>query len=265
MVHWGFKYTNPNKPVISALLFSVCCFLLDSSPMFSQDATELSKTKKIQFSGSINLNTNGISPVPAFSLDKPSIIGTCSVDRKRLSFNPELAFSTKGKPWFINPRFTYKALESKKFDFSIGTIYSLSYSYPEVLLESELRSTTELEHYALLQSTSRYQLSEKIEISLTSYHGFGLGSASIERGNFFILGGNFNELQLTNNFYYNVIPQLTYINLDGDTEGLFASGTLGIGCKKLPFVLSTQLSQSLASNISPEPGFKWNVGLTYNF
>jgi hypothetical protein len=140
---------------------------------------------------------------------------------KRLSFNPEIAFSTKGEPWFINPRITYKAIDGKKYDLSIGTLYSLSYSYPEVLLNGDIRSMTLVEHYALLQSNSSYQLSEKTEISLTTYNGFGLGSASIQRGNFFIFGANFNELQITNNVFYNVIPQLTYINLDGDTEKTF--------------------------------------------
>ncbi len=246
-------------------LVAVFGILLTYFPMFSQDTEDLPESRKVQFTGSINLNTNGISPVPAFSLDKPSIIGTCSVDWKRLSFNPEIAFSLKGEPWFINPRFTYMAIDRKNFDLSIGTIYSSSYSYPEVLLNGGLQSTTLLEHYMLFQSTSKYQLTEKSDISITTYHGFGIGAASIKRGNFFVFGANFKELRITNKLYYNIQPQLTYINLDGDTEGLFAASTFGLGIKKWPFVLSTQMSQSLVTNISPEPGFKWNVGLTYAF
>ncbi len=244
---------------------AVFCFLLVFFPIYSQDAEDVTEKSKIQVSGSINLNTNGISPVPAFSLDKPSIIGTCSVDFKRLSFNPEIAFSANGEPWFISPRFTYLAIDRQKYELRISTLYSMSYSYPELFLNGELHYSTLLEHYMLLQSTSTYHLTEKSDISLTTYHGFGMGTASIKRGNFFVFGTNFKKLRITNTLYYNVLPQLTYIDLDGETNGLFAAGTVELGFKKWPVVLSTQLSQSLATNIFPQPGFKWNVGLTASF
>lgn len=246
-------------------LFIVLCFLWASLPIFSQEVGDLAEANKVQFSGSINLNTNGISPVPAFSLDKPSIIGIFSLKKNRLSFNPEIAFSTRGKPWFINPRFTYKVVDGEKFDFNISTLYSFSYSYPEKLVNNNLQTSTKIEHYALLQSTSTYTLSKKTSFSLTTFHGFGLKSASIKRGNFFILGGNIANLKITENLYHSLFPQLTYINLDGDTSGLFASAIFGIGHKKLPFFLSTQLTQALTTNISPNPGFKWNIGLSYIF
>ena len=222
-------------------------------------------SNSFKFSGIINLNTNGISPVPAFSLDKPSIIATFSLERKRLKFNPEIAFSTKGKPWFISPRLTYKLVDGENFDFAISTQYSFSYSYPEELINNSLLTMTKVEHYTILQSTSTYVLSEKTSIGLTTFHGFGLKSASIQRGNFLILGGNITKLKISEKLYHSLFPQLTYINLDGDTEGLFISCTFGVGHKSWPFFLSTQLTQSLATNISPDPGFKWNVGLSYNF
>lgn len=221
--------------------------------------------KDFKFSGTININTNGISPVPAFSLDKPSIIGIFSLKRKRLSFTPEIAFSLKGKPWFISPRFTYGVVDSEKFNFNISAAYSFSYSYPEELINNILQTNTTVENYILLQSASTYILSKKTSISLITFHGFGQESASIKRGNFFVLGGNIVQLKISKNLYYSLFPQLVYVNMDGDTDGLFASGIFGIGHKKLPFFLSTQLTQALATNISPNPGFKWNVGLSYNF
>jgi hypothetical protein len=38
---------------------------------FSQDEKDLAESQKILLTGTVDLNTNGISPVPAFSLDKP--------------------------------------------------------------------------------------------------------------------------------------------------------------------------------------------------
>jgi len=108
-------------------------------------------------------------------------------------------------------------------------------------------------------------LSAKTSLSLATLHGFGLKSASIRRGNFFVLGGNFVKLKINEKLYHSLFPQLVYINLDGETEGLFASCTFGIGHNDWPFFLSTQMTQALATNLSPDPGFKWNIGLTYNF
>jgi len=72
-------------------------------------------------------------------------------------------------------------------------------------------------------------------------------------------------VQLGKHLYYSIFSQLTYINLDSETDGIFASSTFGVGHKNWPLILSTQLSQPLVTNIAPEPRFKWNVGLTYNF
>ncbi len=246
---------------------SVGIFLWLALTLFRSVAqeNENDEDRGLKFSGYINLNTNGISPVPAFSLDKPSVIGTFSLNRKRIGFNPEMAVSTEGKPWFINPRITYKAIDGKKFGFSLATLYSFNFTYPEELVGSVLQATTKVEHYALLQSTSNYTISKKTSIGLTTFHGFGLKNASIKRGNFFVLGANITKLKIMGNFYHSLFPQLVYIDLDGDTQGLFASAIYGIGHNKWPFFLSTQLTQSLSTNISPDPSFKWNLGLTYNF
>ncbi|WP_343487494.1 hypothetical protein [Allomuricauda sp. d1] len=242
------------------LVFSPILF----STLYCQELEETSN-RGIEFSGSINLNTNGISPVPAFSLDKPSVIGIFSLKRKRFGFTPEMAFSTKAKPWFINPRITYEMIDGEKFGFSLSALYSFNFTYPEELIGNTLQSTTVVEHYALLQSNSIYSISAKLSIGLTTFHGLGLQNASIQRGNFFILAANITKLKITENLYHSLFPQLVYVDLDGDSQGLFVSTIYGIGHKKWPFFLSTQLTHAAATNISPNPGFKWNVGLTYHF
>jgi len=55
------------------------------------------------------------------------------------------------------------------------------------------------------------------------------------------------------------------LNLDGDTDSFFVSGVAGIGHKKLPLFLSSQINQPVVTSISPNPGFSWNVGLSYTF
>lgn len=238
-------------------------FFFPTCVLSQQNASE--NDKKIRFSGFANLNTNGISPVPAFSLNKASLIGVLSLAKGRTDFNTEWGFSLEGKPWYINPKISITAIKKERFDFTLSGIYSFSFSYPEILVEGITKVNQQLDHYALAQTYTHYNLSKRTSISLTTFHGFGLGDAPIRRGNFLILGLLADRMRITSQWFYTLNPQVTYINLDGETQGAFLSVVLGLGHKKLPLVLSSQWVQPIASNISPSPVLAWNVGLSYFF
>jgi aryl-alcohol dehydrogenase-like predicted oxidoreductase len=47
------------------------------------------------------VTNNGISLVQTFSLGKPAAIVTLSIGKGKLSFEPDLRFSLKEKPWIV--------------------------------------------------------------------------------------------------------------------------------------------------------------------
>jgi len=56
-------------------------------------------TKSIShFSGSVSVTNNGISIIPAFSLNKPAVVFNLSAGKGRLSFEPFLGFFSRGNP-----------------------------------------------------------------------------------------------------------------------------------------------------------------------
>jgi hypothetical protein len=111
----------------------------------------------------------------------------------------------------------------------------------------------------------RYKISEKVAISSITFSGYNFEPGSVKRINYISIIGNFTRLPLTQHFYCSIFPQLFYLNLDGSSDGFFVSGILGVGHKKLPLFASTQINSTLTTSISPDPGFKWNVSLTYSF
>jgi hypothetical protein len=75
----------------------VCCLLAVASAGYTQEKKDTTRTA-FKFSGNLNFTTNGISPIPAFSLGKPAILVNLSLKNKRFSYNPEMAFSIQGVP-----------------------------------------------------------------------------------------------------------------------------------------------------------------------
>ncbi len=218
-----------------------------------------------KFSGTIGLNTNGISPVPAFSLGKPAIMGFFSLRKNRFSFDPEVAYSTDGVPWFFSSCFRYRMLGKKRLGIKVAAVWNISHSYPEVIEDGISKTITKAERYLVFEFVPTYKLSEKFSLGSSVFVGRGFDKGSLKQMHFISMVGNITKLGLSKKLYCSIFPQVFYLNLDGDTDSFFASGVFGIGHAKLPLFLSIQMNQPVVTSISPDPGFSWNVGLSYTF
>ena len=218
-----------------------------------------------KFSGTIGLNTNGISPVPAFSLGKPAIMGFFSLRKNRFSFDPEIAYSTDGTPWFFSSCFRYRIFGNKNFGIKVAANWSVSHSYPEVIENGISKIITKAERYLVFEFVPTYKLSEKFSLGSAVFVGRGFDRGSLKQMHFISLIANITKLRLSDKLYCSLFPQVFYLNLDGDTDSFFVSGVAGIGHKKFPLFLSSQINQPVVTSISPNPGFSWNVGLSFIF
>jgi hypothetical protein len=254
------------KGVLLLIRISVSfyCLLLVAPTVSAQEKTDTTRAE-FHFSGTLSLTTNGISPIPAFSLEKPAITGFLSLRKKRFSYDPEMAFSIKGIPWFFNNCFRYRLIEKPRFQFRTALIWGIGNSYPQIVENGRTNSITKAERFFWLELMPRYKISEKIALSSITYSGYNFEPGSVKRINYISLIGNFTKIRLKQNLYYSFFPQLFYLNLDGSTDGFFASGVLGIGHNKVPLFLSMQMNETLTTTISPNPGFKWNISLAYSF
>ena len=99
------------------VLFMQISFLLLSQTVDS--------TKKVwQFHGNIQVNNNGISPVPAFSLGKPALMTSLFLTKGRFTYSPEFNYGSDGKPWVVNQWFRYQWTQGK-WAYRTGLNFSL--------------------------------------------------------------------------------------------------------------------------------------------
>ena len=245
---------------LSLCFYFFFCYLV----LMAQETGDI-LTNGFQFSGTIGLNTNGISPVPAFSLGKPAIMGFFSLRKNRFSFDPEIAYSTDGTPWFFTSCFRYRIFGKKNFGIKVAANWNVTHSYPEVIERGVAKTITKAERYLVFEFIPTYKFSEKFSLGSAVFAGRGLDKGSVKQMHFISLVGNITRLPLTEKLYSSFFPQVFYLNLDGDEDSFFVSGVAGIGHTKLPLFLSTQMNQPMVTSISPNPGFSWNIGMTYTF
>lgn len=66
--------------------------------LISAPQTLKAQQSSVNVAGTVSVTNNGISIVPALSLDKPATIFNLSVGN-RFRFEPEFRFSMEGEPW----------------------------------------------------------------------------------------------------------------------------------------------------------------------
>jgi hypothetical protein len=236
-----------------------------SGMLYAQTEPARDSTNQFRFSGTITATSNGISPIPAFSLDKPAILGFLSLTKKRFSYDPQLAFSARGVPWFLNNCFRYKLIDQSRFSFRGGIIWGIGFTYPSVDLNGSGKSIAKAERFVWLETTPRYVISERVAISATTYSGHGFNDGDVDFINFVSLVGNFTKIPIGGKVYFNVFPQVFYLNIDHESEGVFFSTVVGLGLFGFPITISSQVNETFHTSLSPDPGFKWNVSLNYDF
>lgn len=218
--------------------------------------------KTWQFHGNIQLNNNGISPVPAFSLGKPSIMNTFFISKGNFNYSPELNYGSDGLPWTVNNWIRYRKNFSK-FNIGLGTAFSMFFSRKEVGTNSNTRTIAELNQYAPVEAFIGYKFSEKNSLSFTYWKAHGLDYGSVRNGHFLMLSGGFTKINLSKSINFDLRPNLFYLNNSIPYEGLFCSAIIGLNHSKFPIHPFTQLVQPIW--VRGGADFNWNFGVNYMF
>ena len=224
---------------------------------WSQETADSTK-RKLKAKAKVSLNSNGIAYVPAFSLDKPAIIGSFSLIKNRFSYDPALYYSLDLRPWVIDNWFHYKIVDRPVFEFKVGGVISAFFS--------EVETSEEVVHQAQkyfgAEFTGKYKFNPLSSLSFTYLIDRGQDPGTIT-GHFFNLQADRSDMKLGNKGLLSASLQIFYLNYAGDNDGLFAAGNVSASVRNVPFAIVFQAVQGISSNITPFPGFKWNVGLSY--
>jgi hypothetical protein len=224
---------------------------------WSQENPDSTK-RKLKAEARVSLNSNGIAYVPAFSLDKPAIIGSFSLVKNRFSYDPALYFSMDLRPWIIDNWFHYKIIDRPVFEFKAGAMISAFFS--------ELETPDEVIHqtqkYLAAELIAKYKFTPLSSLSFTYLIDRGQDPGTLT-GHFFNLQADRSDIPLGKKGLLSASLQIFYLNYTGENDGLFAAGNVSASIRNVPFAIFFQAIQALSSNITPFPGFKWNLGLSY--
>ncbi len=241
-----------NQTVMTYLRISIFCFFL-STFSFAQNKSDSLK-KAWQFHGFIQINNNGISPVPAFSLGRPALMSTFLINKGNFSFSPEFNYGLDGKPWVVNQWARY-VIHTPKVHFRIGLNASLFFNSSGPELKTN--------QYGALETAVVYPISKQSSVQLIYWRSRGLDPTAIKNGNFISLAGSFTQIKLSKQTRLDFRPNIFYIQNQIPFKGLFASAITSIQHKKLPFNLFVQAVQPI--KVVQQSKFSWNTGINFLF
>jgi hypothetical protein len=217
-----------------------------------------STQRKLQAKAKVSLNSNGIAYVPAFSLDKPAIIGSFSLIKNRFSYDPALYFGLDLRPWIIDNWFHYKIIDRPAFEFKAGAVISAFFSELETA-EGIIHQT---QKYLAAEMVLTYKIIPFSALSFTYLIDRGQDPGTL-KGQFFNLQADRSHIPLGKKGLLSASLQVFYLEYTGSNDGLFTAANVSATLRNFPFALFFQAIQALDSNITPYPGFKWNLGLSF--
>ncbi|MES2796002.1 MAG: hypothetical protein V4683_08555 [Bacteroidota bacterium] len=240
------------RPILCiAILF--CCTHLHASQ-------KVDSTQNIwQVHGFIQLNNNGISPVPAFSLGKPSLMTTLAITKNRFIYGPEVNYGFDGLPWTVNSWFRYRSKEKNNNTYGAGTGLSFFFTRDEKMANSK----GSYNQYLPFELFFSHNFSDKNSLSLTYWHSNGLDSGSVKSGHFVILSAGFSKIKVSRSIKMDLRPNLFYIANEIPFKGFFGSIMLNIYPNKSPLSLFSQVVQPFW--LEGTSDFNYNFGLNFNF
>lgn len=238
-------------------LLSVLSFIFSLS--YSVESNDTTRTR-LHATCTVTINTNGISTIPAFSLGEPAIMSFITLSKGRFSYDPVLAYGMDMRPWFIDNWLHYRIVDRESFILRTGVNFSVFFSDLKLPDKDVLQG----ERYWALELAGIYKISSRTILTLMYWNDRGQDQGTIS-GHFFSLTGEYNEMKIGRAINLSAALQVFYIDYDGNNDGLFLSPRISSSVKSIPLALFFQATQPLVTNISPDPGFEFNIGLQYTF
>ena len=232
-------------------------FLFIFTATYSAEPGDSLKSK-LKATAIFSLNSNGISSIPAFSLGKPAVMASVSIGKNRFSYDPTLAYGLDFKGWFIDSWLHYIFIDRPHFEFRPGFNFSTFFSD----YKNQDETIHQAQRYFTIEFTGIYKFSSNSSFTVGYWNDRGQDKGTL-LGHFFNLVGERSDIKLGKSVLLTVDLQIFYIDYEGDNDGLFLSPKVTASLRDKPFTIFFQPIQALESNISPFPGFRWNLGVAY--
>jgi len=155
----------------------IVLLLLLSQFALSQKLDSLKRTR--YFSGVISVTNNGISIIPSFSLGKPAAIFIFSMAKRKFSFEPDIRFSLKGKPWSFVFWSRYLLVSREKFKMNAGANLGINFKTAVLPINGDSTEINVARRYLAGELFPRFLLSKNISVGIYYLFSHGLDPGSI--------------------------------------------------------------------------------------
>ncbi|WP_345156451.1 hypothetical protein [Pontibacter saemangeumensis] len=250
------RYTKSLVALIVIMLVIAC----NSSFAQLPDSTQ----KEMKFSGSIGITNNAFSIIPLFSLNSPSAVFLLSWRKNRFSIEPDIRLSLDGKKGNMLFWFRYRLIDKQKFSLRVGTHPAYNFALREVTENGVTSEITQARRFIASEVVPNYQITPNWSVGMYYLQGNGLQKDGPRLSHFVTLNTSISNIKLGPNFRFQFVPEVYYLNLDGDA-GTYFTTTGILSRKKVPFTLQSTINQTFSSTIPGNKEFLWNVTLSYNF
>lgn len=217
-------------------------------------------TASIMVNGKIRIANVGFAPIPAFSFDSPIAIGSLSVKKRGFSYEPDFALGLNGKPWIINNWFRLNVMDGKTLKLRASMNPALFFKSDWIASGEEV---LQAQRNLSFELACKHRLSKKWSLSLTYLYNKGCDHGTLS-GHFIDMHNSFPDITISKMISMNLKPQLFYFDFDGNIDGLFTSGSIGIEHQQIPVSIYFQGVLPLWTNF-PGNHFNWSIGFAYTF
>lgn len=220
--------------------------------------------RPVQVWGAVNVNSKGISLVPALTLGRPAAIVDLGVRKGNLSFEPQLRFALDGKPWSFLLWGRYRAVTREKFRLTVGGHPAYSFRTTPAGTNGVSRDLIEVWRYAAGEITPTWTVSPR-----TSVGGYYLYSHGIDRGapphtQLVAARVYLADIGVGGGYVVQAAPQFYFLRTNGQ-NGAYLSASASFGRRGSPWSITTIVNQPVKSDVVRGQSFLWNVGLTRAF
>jgi hypothetical protein len=220
--------------------------------------------RPVEVSGAVNINSKGISLVPALTLGRPAAIFDLAVRKGDFSFEPQLRFALDGKPWSFLLWGRYRAVTREKFRLTVGGHPAFSFRTTAATGNAVSRELIEVRRYLAVEATPTFVLSPRANAGGYYLYSRGVAPGAAPHTHLAAARVTLANIGVFRDYVVQVAPQFYYLRTSGQ-DGTYVSASASIGRSSSPWSIGTIVNQPLQSKVVGGQDFLWNVSVTYAF
>lgn len=219
------------------------------------------KKDTISVTGNIQFTNNGVSPVPAFALNEPAVIGVYTIKKGKFYHQAILSFEWNAKPWNTLYRFGYDVLENEKWKFSAASYLSIYYARRDIPYQKE---EIQIQRYHDFELYVTRKFGPKSALTTTIWYEHAIDQVGIPNAQLIMSTYSLSEMNLGSKLQASFSTSAFYVQNAWGFKGMFVSENLKVHPNDWKFNLFLQATEPI-----PLPGlqgkFLWNTGVNFPF